>query len=387
MKKYNFDKIINRRSSSCVKWCGCEKELPMWIADMDFETLPEVIDAVRSKAAIGAYGYTMLPKEYFSAYTLWWKDVHNVSLKEEWMIFSNGVVAALSSIIRHVTNVGDQILIQSPVYNCFYSSILDNNRKIISSDLVYENVKYHIDFKDLEQKLSNPKTVMMIICNPHNPIGNAWTKEELTKIADLCIKYNVMIISDEIHCDFVNPNESYVPFFSLDKKYHENAISCISTSKMFNLAGLKASCIIVPNKELFDKVSNGINVDHVGSPNYFAVEACIAALTYGKEWVKELNEYIYENKQYVLDYVKENNLDIHIVPSNSTYLLWIDFSKYTSDSEKFTEDLRKETGLYLCSGLKYGQNGKSFARMNVATPRVNVVDAMARLDRFLKELK
>ena len=182
MYKYNFDKITNRKNSNSVKWSGCENELPMWIADMDFEVLPEIKDSLLSKVSVGVYGYTKLAEEYFPSYVKWWKEVHNVSYKKEWMIFSSGVVSALASIVRHLTNVGDQVVVQSPVYNCFYSSVIDNNRVIVSSDLVYENGEYHINFSDLEEKLSDPKTVMMILCNPHNPIGKLWPKEDLMKI-------------------------------------------------------------------------------------------------------------------------------------------------------------------------------------------------------------
>ena len=387
MYKYNFDKLTLRTNSNSVKWSGCENELPMWVADMDFEVLPEIKDSLLSKVSVGVYGYTKLAEEYFPSYVKWWKEVHNVSYKKEWMIFSGGVVSALASIVRHLTNVGDQVVVQSPVYNCFYSSVIDNNRVIASSDLVYENGEYHIDFSDLEEKLSNPKTVMMILCNPHNPIGKLWPKEDLMKIAELCLKYNVLVISDEIHCDFVNPGKEYVPFISLGEKYINNVIVCHSTSKTFNLAGLQASCIVVPNDSLFEKVHKGINIDHVGSPNYFAAEASVAALSYGRKWVEELNQYIYENKEYIKNYVKENNLKLHVVPSDSTYLLWLDLSKYNIDGDSFVEDLKAKTGLYLCSGLKYGENGRSFVRMNIATQRLNIIDGMNRLNKYLKELK
>lgn len=384
MKKYNFDTLIDRKNTNCVKWSGDCDEIPMWIADMDFETLPEVKDAIMKKMSIGAYGYTYVPVDYFTAYRKWWEEVHNVSFKEEWMIFSNGIVAAISSIIRKITNVGDSIVIQAPVYNCFYSSIKNNNRNILTNDLLYKDGEYHIDYKDLEEKLSKEETKLFILCNPHNPIGMMWGKDDLIKIGNLCLKYNVIVISDEIHCDFVDPGLEYIPFGSINEEFMNNSITCISTSKTFNLAGIQGSCIVVPNRKLFEQVSEGISVDCVGEINYFSAEANIAALTYGKTWVKELNEYIYENKRYVREFVKENELDVFIVPCNSTYFLWIDVSRFTNDADLYTEYLRKEVGVYFCSGLKYGEPGRTFLRMNLATPRKFVVDAMNRLLKVWK---
>lgn len=384
MKKYNFDVIIDRKNTNCVKWSGDEEEIPMWIADMDFETLPEVKEAIISKANTAAYGYTYVPTDYFTAYRKWWEEVHNVSFKEEWMVFSNGIVAAISSIIRKLTNVGDSIVIQSPVYNCFFSSIKDNNRNVVLNELVYENGTYHIDYQDLEEKLSRTDVKMFILCNPHNPIGMMWEKDDLIKIGNLCLKYNVLVISDEIHCDFVDPGLNYIPFSAINAEFLNNSITCISTSKTFNLAGIQGSCIVVPNQELHQLISEAFHVDCIGEINYFSAEANIAALTYGKEWVKELNEYIYENKKYVRNFVKENNLDVYLVPCNSTYFLWIDVSKFTNDSLEYTEYLRKEVGVYFCNGLKYGEEGRTFLRMNLATPRYYVETAMKRLLKVWK---
>ena len=379
MKKYNFDVIIDRKNTNCVKWSGEDFEIPMWIADMDFETLPEVKQAILNKANVAAYGYTYVPTSYFSAYRKWWEEVHNVLFKEEWMIFSNGIVAAISSIIRKLTNVGDCILIQSPVYNCFFSSIKDNNRTVLTNELIYENGAYHIDYDDLEEKLSREDVKLFILCNPHNPIGMMWSKDDLIKIGNLCLKYNVLVISDEIHCDFVDPGLNYVPFASISDEFKNNSITCISTSKTFNLAGIQGSCIVVPNEKLHKLISEAFHVDCIGEINYFSAEANIAALTYGKTWVKELNEYIYENKEYVRNFVKENCLDVYLVPCNSTYFLWMDVSNFTNDSDLYTEYLRKEVGVYFCSGLKYGEEGRTFLRMNLATPRYYVEEAMNRL--------
>ncbi len=384
MKKYNFNQLINRKNTNCVKWNGEENEIPMWIADMDFETLPEVKDAVINKAGIAAYGYTYVPSEYFTAYRKWWEELHNVSFKEEWMIFSNGIVAAISSIIRKLTKVGDSILIQSPVYNCFFSSIKDNNRTVLTNELIYENGNYHIDYDDLEEKLSKEDVKLFILCNPHNPIGRMWEKDDLIKIGNLCLKYDVLVISDEIHCDFVDPGLNYVSFASISDEFMNNSITCISTSKTFNLAGIQGSCIVVPNEKLHKLISEAFHVDCIGEINYFSAEANIAALTYGKTWVKELNEYIYENKEYVRNFVEENGLDVYLVPCNSTYFLWIDVSKFTSDADLYTEYLRKEVGVYFCSGLKYGKPGRTFLRMNLATPRYYVVEAMKRLCKVWK---
>ncbi len=384
MKK-QFDQETNRFHTHSLKWDVKEHELPMWVADMDFETAPTVKKAIEERAAHGIYGYSIIPDAFFESIQLWWERRHKVKWNQEWMIYSSGVVAAISSIVRKITTVGENVLIQSPVYNIFYNSIVNNGRNVVSNDLVYENGMYHIDFDDLENKLSNPQTNLMILCNPHNPIGKRWSYEELAKIGELCHRYHVKVISDEIHCDIVDPQKSYIPFASVNETCRDISITCLSCSKVFNLAGLQSACIVVADPVLRHQVWRGLNTDEVAEPNCFSMQANIVAFQTGETWVNELNQYLYENKQLVSQFILEQLPNLYLVPSEATYLLWIDISHYSNDSEDFCHRLREETGLYLCPGSEYGKNGAHFIRMNIATTRKRVEDALTRLKRFLKE--
>lgn len=380
----NFDNIPNRRNTFSLKWDVSENELPMWVADMDFETAPCIKEALIERAKHGVFGYSIIPDEFFESIIGWWQRRHHITFEKDWMIFSTGVVPAISSIVRKITTPAENVLIQSPVYNIFYNSIFNNGRNILSSDLVYENGEYHIDFVDLENKLKNPQTTLMILCNPHNPIGKIWSKEELAKIGELCHKYNVTVISDEIHCDITNPGKEYIPFASVNDVCRDISITCIAGSKVFNLGGLQSACVVVPNKFLKHKVERGLNTDEVAEPNAFAMSANIAGFKYGDEWVSKLNNYIYENKKIFCDYVNKNLPKLYIIPSDATYLLWVDVRKYTDDATTLCEYLRSKTGLYVCEGSEYGVNGKAFFRINLATSKYNVLDALERLKAGLE---
>lgn len=382
--KYNFSFITNRYNTNSLKWDVEENELPMWVADMDFQTAPEIIEAIQQRTSQGIFGYNIVPDEFFNVIAHWWKKRHHFQIQNNWMMFCTGVVPAISSIVRKMTTVGENVLIQSPVYNIFYNSILNNGRHVLSSDLIYDGREYHIDFKDLEQKLSLPQTTMMILCNPHNPIGKVWDRETLNRIGELCYKYNVLVLSDEIHCDLVSPNHEYIPFASVSEKCLMNSITCIAPTKTFNLAGLQTSCIVVPNEKLWYKVNRGINTDEVAEPNSFATIATIAAFTKGEEWLEELREYIQENKDIVNTFIEENISDLYVVPSQATYLLWIDCSKISCNSVELTHFIRKNTGLYVSNGKEYGTNSNTFIRMNIACPRERLLDGLNRLKKGIE---
>lgn len=381
---FDFDKPVNRRNTYSLKWDVLDSELPMWVADMDFETAPCVKEALKKRVEIGAYGYSVIPDEYFLSYKSFWERRHNFSFSLDWMIFSTGVVPAISSIVRKITTVAENVLICSPVYNIFYNSIYNNGRNIISSDLVYENGEYHIDFIDLEKKMKNPQTTLMILCNPHNPIGKIWSREELSKIGHLAKENNVVVLSDEIHCDLVDNGYSYTPFQSVNDECKYNSITCIAASKCFNLAGLQSACVVVPNDVLRWKVTRGLNTDEVAENNFFCVEANIAALNDGEEWLNELNLYIEENKKIFKDFINNNIKELYVVPSHATYLLWIDCSKVCSDTEVLCDFIRAKTGLYITAGSEYGKNGASFVRINLATQRTNVIDGANRLKKGIE---
>lgn len=385
--QYNFSKLTNRFNTNSLKWDVNNNELPMWVADMDFETAPEIREAIRKKVDFGIYGYTIIPDEYYLSISNWWERRHNFKIEKEWILFCTGVVPAISSIVRKMTREGDNVLVQAPVYNIFYNSIVNNNRKVLSSDLCFDGKEYSIDYEDLERKLSDLATTLMILCNPHNPIGKVWSKETLKKIGELCIKYNVLVVSDEIHCDLTYGN-SYTPFASISPEIAQNSITCIAPTKTFNLAGVQSSNIIVPNDEIRRMVNRGINTDEVAEPNAFAIEATIAAFTKGEPWLNELIEYLAENKRVVQKFIHNELPSLNLIHSDATYLLWIDCSSITKDSLEFCKFIRKETGLYVSSGHVYGSNGGHFIRMNIACQRERVEDGLSRLkvgvDKYIK---
>lgn len=382
--QYDFSKRTNRFNSNSLKWDVTKDELPMWVADMDFETAPEIIEAIKKKVDLGIFGYTIVPDDYYLAISKWWSTRHNFNIKKEWILFCTGVVPAISSIVRKMTNAGDNVLIQSPVYNIFYNSIINNGRKILSSDLSFDGKNYYIDFDDLEKKLSNPYTTLMILCNPHNPIGKVWDRETLRKIGELCLKHNVLVLSDEIHCDLTYGDNTYTPFASISSEIAQNSITCIAPTKTFNLAGLQTSSIIIPNEDIRRKVNRGINTDEVAEPNAFAMEATIAAFTKGEPWLKELIQYLTKNKELVQQFIAKELPQLNLIQSQATYLLWIDCKNITSDSGELCSHIREATGLYLSSGTAYGTNGNGFLRMNIACSKEILEDGLFRLKRGIE---
>lgn len=380
-KKYDFDGIYDRRASHSLKWEVGENELPMWIADMDFMTAPEIHAAVLRRAQMGIFGYTTVPDEWYDAIIGWWKNRHAFGIKKEWLCFCTGVIPAITSAVKRLSNHGDSVVVQTPVYDIFFHSVENSGRHVLENRLLYRDGKYSIDFDDLEKKLSERDTTLMILCNPHNPTGKIWTKAELKRIGDLCAKYGVAVISDEIHCDLTDIGEEYTPFASVSEACRENSVTCVAASKAFNLAGLQAAATVTPNTSLRNKVVRGLNSDEVAETNCFGAIATIAAFREGGEWLDGLREYIGKNKRLVTDTVREKLPQIHIVESNASYLLWIDCGSITDDAGELEEFIRRETGLFLTAGGQYRGNGKTFLRMNLACPRARVEDGLERLIR------
>ena len=380
---YDFDTPIDRRNTHSMKWAVEERELPMWVADMDFAAAPAIRKAIEERAAHGVFGYADLPQEWYQAYQGWWIRRHHWKMEEDWLIFCTGVVPAISSIVRKLTTPAEKVLIQTPVYNIFFNSIINNGRQVLESPLVYQDGSYHIDFTDLEEKLADPQTTLMILCNPHNPIGKIWDAETLRRIGELCYQHHVVVVSDEIHCDLTDPGCEYVPFASVSEHCRENSVICLAPTKAFNLAGIQTAAVAVANPWLRHKVWRGLNTDEVAEGNVFAVEAPIAAFIEGEEWLDQLRAYILENKQCVLDYVRKELPKIHVIASQATYLLWLDCSAYGDHAKEIASFIRKETGLYLSAGEQYGGNGDHFLRMNLACPRSRVQDGLERLKKGL----
>ena len=382
--KYDFDSKVNRRNTDSVKWDVAPHVLPMWIADMDFETVPAVKKALEKTVAHGIYGYATMPDEYFESISDFWFERFGYRFSPEDMVYSSGIVAAISSMVRKLTTPGEKVLLQSPVYNVFYNCILNNGRFVAENKLLYEDGEYRMDFEDLEKKLSDPQTTLMIVCNPHNPVGNVWTREELARIGDLCKKYGVTVISDEIHCCLTSPGVKYVPFASASEVCADISATCVAASKTFNLAGLQCSCVIAKNPALRYKIWRGINTDDVGEPNCFSMRATIAAYREGGEWLDQLNEYIYENKKYAVTALAKAAPKMRVKVTDATYLLWVDVSAYATTSDRFVHDLQMMTGLRVCSGSAYGDGGEGFVRINLATQRSRVKEAIRRLCIYLE---
>ncbi|MFC6175887.1 MalY/PatB family protein [Companilactobacillus huachuanensis] len=382
---YDFETLNKKRAGNSAKWDVKNDELPMTIADMDFKTAPEIIAALQEKIAMGLFGYEEVPAEYFKAVADWYETEHGVRPNEDWMIFATGVVPALSSVVRRLTSLGDNVLVQAPVYNIFYNSIVNSGRHVVSNDLVYnpQTHQYKIDFSDLEDKLRDPLTNLMILCNPHNPVGKIWSVDELIQIASLCNKYDVKLFSDEIHGDLTLNESGYHPIFGLDAKYLNNVVVAVSPSKTFNVAAMHAATIIVPNENLRGQVSRGLNSEELAEPNFVAIPGTIAAYTKGHDWLLALKDKLRANRKLVLDFMGENIPKIKWVEGEATYLLWFDVAEITEDANDLAKFIREDSGLIVTPGSVYGGDGQHFIRMNIASPTSMIQDGLNRLQKSI----
>lgn len=383
--KYDFDRIIDRKDTNSLKWDLFDTQLPMWVADMDFEVAPEIKKALNKRVEHGVFGYAIIPDEYYESYIKWWKSRHNLEMKKDNLLFSIGVMPSISTIIRELTNPEDSILIQTPVYHVFFYVIQDNNRKVLENKLEYDGTGYSINFEDLEEKLSREETKMMILCNPHNPVGKIWNEEELQKIDSLCKKYNVILISDEIHCDLVNPDKKYIAFENVTSD-KENVITCLAPTKTFNIAGIQSSVIHVSNIEFYDRIKRRLKVEDSSQINVFSIEATIAAFNECEEWVTQLNQYIYNNKKIVEEYIQNNIPELKLVSSEATYLLWIDCTELNMKSQDFKKYLNENYGLLVSPGAQFGEVGDNFLRLNIACPQEILLDGLNRLKTAIENI-
>ena len=377
--QYDFDQVVDRRGTHAAKWDVAGHELPMWIADMDFLTAPEIIAAVRDRASHGIYGYTDVPEAWYDAILGWWRDRHGFHMERDWLIFSTGVVPTISSVVRKLTTPGENILTMTPVYNIFFHSIENNGRRVLECPLPYRDGTYGLDWADLEGKLADPQTTMLILCNPHNPVGTIWDRETLARVGELCWKHHVMVLSDEIHCDLTDPGCDYLPFASVSEHCRQNSITCIAPTKAFNLAGLQTSAVVVPDGVLRHKVWRALNTDEVAEPNCFAAEAAIAAFTRGGPWLDALRAYLAENKAQARDFLARELPQVRPVISHGTYLLWLDCGVVTGDSGALARQIRAQAGLCLSPGSVYRGNGARFLRMILACPRSRMLEGLQRL--------
>lgn len=385
--KYNFDEKVNRKNTNSYKYdTTMDGVLPMWVADMDFKVSRPIIDSILLRALHGVFGYTMIPQKYYEAEKLWWKKRHDFKIKKDWIEPSVGVIPTLSAIVQAFCKKGEKVLIQSPVYNYFNTSIINNGCEILYNNLVYENYEYSIDFKDFEQKIKDEKCKLFILCNPHNPVGRVWTKEELQKMGELCLKHNVIVVSDEIHRDIVYKDYKYTPLISVSEEFRDNFITCTAPSKTFNLAGLKTSNIIVANKEMKQKINKSLNINEAIEPNVFGIEALISAYNFGDVWLDELLVYLEKNKNYIIKYLEKNLPNLKVINPQATYLLWIDCSSLNIKSDELVEKIEEIGKLRIASGSTYGKNGENFIRINIATTFNNIEKSMKKMQKAIDEL-
>lgn len=383
---YDFDSITDRSGTGSCKWDVAQGELPMWIADMDFKTAPEIREAIIARAEHGIFGYTDICDDWYNAYIGWWSRRHGYTMQKDWLIFCTGVVPAISSIIRKLTTPAEKIVLLSPGYGMFFNCAVNSGRVISESVMLYEDGDYKIDFDDLEARLADKQAAMMILCNPHNPIGKIWDEPTLHRIGDLCLKHHVILLADEIHCDLTSPGRQYIPLASVSEEIKNNSITCMAPTKAFNLAGMQTAAVSVPDPVLRHKVWRGLNTDDVAEPNAFATVAAVAAFEKGEKWLDELREYIDENKRIAAEYINSSIPHIKVQKSDATYLLWIDCKAIYDGKNDPSEEIRAKTGLFLSGGSHYGKGGEGFVRMNVACPREVLYDGLARLKRGVEAI-
>lgn len=383
--KYDFDTVIDRYNSSSLKydcakqWGVPEDVLPMWVADMDFKTAPEILDALHKSLDFGIFGYSIPPAEYYEVVVNWFKERFAWEAKPEWILKTPGVVFAISTAIRALTCEGDSVMIQQPVYYPFRATIEDNKRVCINNPLVLKDGHYEMDYEDMENKIKEHNVKLFVLCSPHNPVGRVWSVEELEKLLAVCKRHNVFIISDEIHCDFIYPGHTHTVLAKLAEDYLDNIMICTSPSKSFNLAGLQLSHIFIPNEDVrraFQKELNVIPYDESGT---LALVAGRAAYEKGADWMEELKVYLKKNVDHVRCFLQENLPKVHLIEPEGTYLIWLDFREYGLSAEKLQHKMLHEAKLWLDEGTMFGEEGTGFMRVNIACPRVTLEKAMEQL--------
>jgi cystathionine beta-lyase len=384
---FNFDETVDRNNTNSIKWSAAPSEdvLPMWVADMDFKTAPAIIEALQNRVSHGVFGYTQTQPEFYSAITNWWERRHGFILEKEWIVPATGVIPALSATVRALTQNGDKVLLQPPVYNHFYITLQNCGCEIAENNLVYNNGDYTIDFDDLENKAVDPLVKMLILSNPHNPVGRVWTKEELQRIGDICLKNDVIVISDEIHSDLVFFGFKHISFASLGKEYSKNSVTLSSPTKTFNLAGLQVGYLFTENKEFKQAIQKILTLQEMELLSPFAITTLIAAYNEGEAWLEALKSYLHDNYLLLKDYIATHFPEVTVTPLQATYLVWLDCSALKKPSAQIAKQLLKEHKLWLNPGTMYGDAGEGFLRVNIACPRKLLNEGLDRLLQGLTE--
>lgn len=385
MEMYDFDRVIERRDTGSLKWDVRENELPMWVADMDFAVAPCIMEALQNRLSKEILGYSIIRDEWYAAYQNWWERYHGLPVEKKWLIFTTGVIPALSTAIRKFTTPAEKVIVQTPVYNIFFNSIINNGRRILENPLIYRGDHYEMDLEDLERRMSDPLATMLLLCNPQNPGGRTWDAGTLAKIGSMAKKHHVLVFSDEIHCDLTAPGVGYVPYASVSEECRLGSITAVAPTKAFGIPGVQSAAVIVPEEGLRQRMDRALNTDEVAEPNAFAIDAAVAAFSEeGRDWLDGVREYIEENKRCAGRYLKEHAPEVIVTKEDATYLMWLKVSACGRDSERIAAHIRKETGLFLSAGKVYGGDGAEFLRLNVACPRSLLKDGLERLCRGLR---
>lgn len=383
---YDFNEETERRGTCSYKWDSvADREvLPMWVADMDFRTAPAITDALRQRVEHGIFGYTRVPDEYYDAVTGWFSRRHGWTFSRDWMIYTSGVVPAISAIIRALCPEGGKgVIVQTPVYNCFFSSIRNNGCSIVENRLLRQGDTYVMDYDDLERKAAERDNTVMLLCNPHNPAGRVWTRDELLRVAEICHRHGVTVVSDEIHCELVYPGHKHTPFASLSPEVQRGSVTCVSPSKAFNIAGLQIANIIVEDENMRRRIDRAINLNEVCDVNPFGVVATIAAYNHGEEWLDQLTCYLHQNYLAFREFCAAHLKDFPITRLEGTYLVWMDCRALATASDALEERLISEVRLWLNSGSMYGSAGNGFMRWNIACPRQRMMEGLRRFEEYV----
>lgn len=375
---YNFDEVIDRTGTGSVKWSRPDV-LPMWVADMDFKTAPEVTELLASRVSHGIFGYSVTPPAFYDAIQNWWEKRHALRIGKEQIVATPGVMPALAAAVEALTTPGDKIIVQPPIYNHFFITVAQSHCERVENTLLYDQGNYYLDFDDLEEKAADPSVKLLLLSNPHNPAGRVWTREELLQVGEICVRHQVIVLSDEIHSDLVFADFKHVPFASLGEAYARQSVTFSSPSKPFNLAGLQVAYFFTENEQYRNAVKEVLTQWEMTMLNVFAIESLIAAYEKGEAWLEDLKQYLYNNYLYLLDFCRTHLPNIPVIPLQSTYLVWLDCTALGIPSTKLVDGLLTNERIWLQPGIKYGQAGDPFLRINIACPRSLLEEGLKRL--------
>ena len=388
MEKFDFDKLTARRGSNCYKWdeAANDEVIPLWVADMDFEVAPAIKEALRKRVEHGVFGYTMVPDSYYDAIINWFDNRHGLHINRDWILYTTAVVPALSCALKALTLPGEKVLVQTPVYNCFFSSIVNSGCLVEENRLVRDGSSYSIDFNDFEKKCKDEKVTVFVLCNPHNPAGRVWTADEMAKMNDICQRNGVKVIADEIHCEIVMPGYKYIPFASVSDDCLSNSVTLLSPTKGFNIAGLQIANIVCSDEIVRKRVNRAININEVCDVNPFGVVALQAAYNESADWLDQMNAYVYDNYIELKSFCHEYLPKLEVLRLEGTYLAWVDVNALEFTADELTQLLADKANVMVNSGTMYGQKaGQGYIRINLACPRQRLREALNRIGRLLAE--